>query len=63
MLDGSAPRVAFHWHGVEGEARAVTYAELHRDVQRFANRDPRDRLCHTDIHAAHGDWPVKRSGA
>jgi acetyl-CoA synthetase len=34
---GNGDRVAFHWHGEEGEARAITYAELHRDVQRFAN--------------------------
>src|SRR6187551_1429415 len=30
-------RVAYHWRGEEGEEREVTYAELHRDVQRFAN--------------------------
>jgi acetyl-CoA synthetase len=34
---GNGERVAFHWHGEEGEQRAVTYADLHRDVQRFAN--------------------------
>jgi len=34
---GIGDRVAFHWHGEEGETRAITYAELHRDVQRFAN--------------------------
>jgi acetyl-CoA synthetase len=34
---GLGDRVAFHWHGEEGESRAVTYAELHRDVQRLAN--------------------------
>jgi acetyl-CoA synthetase len=34
---GRGDRVAFHWHGEEGETRAVTYADLHRDVQRFAN--------------------------
>jgi acetyl-CoA synthetase len=34
---GLGDRVAFHWYGEAGEARAVTYAELHRDVQRFAN--------------------------
>jgi acetyl-CoA synthetase len=34
---GLGDRVAFHWRGEEGEERAVTYAELHRDVQRFAN--------------------------
>jgi acetyl-CoA synthetase len=35
--NGLGDRVAFHWHGEEGEQRGVTYAELHRDVQRFAN--------------------------
>ena len=34
---GNGSRVAFHWHGEEGEERDITYAELHRDVQRFAN--------------------------
>jgi len=34
---GRGDRVAFHWRGEEGEAREVTYAELHRDVQRLAN--------------------------
>jgi acetyl-CoA synthetase len=34
---GSGGRVAFHWAGEEGEQRAITYAELHRDVQRLAN--------------------------
>jgi acetyl-CoA synthetase len=34
---GLGNRVAFHWRGEEGEERAVTYADLHRDVQRFAN--------------------------
>jgi len=34
---GRGDRVAFHWHGEEGEQRTVTYADLHRDVQRFAN--------------------------
>ena len=34
---GLGDRVAFHWHGEEGEERDVTYAELLRDVQRFAN--------------------------
>jgi acetyl-CoA synthetase len=34
---GFGDRVAFHWRGEEGEERAVTYADLHRDVQRFAN--------------------------
>src|SRR5262245_20758753 len=34
---GHGERVAYHWRGEEGEERDVTYAELHRDVQRFAN--------------------------
>jgi acetyl-CoA synthetase len=34
---GIGDRVAFHWRGEEGEERDVTYAELHGDVQRFAN--------------------------
>ena len=34
---GNGDRVAFHWHGEEGETRDVTYADLHRDVQRLAN--------------------------
>ncbi len=34
---GNGDRVAFHWRGEEGERRDVTYADLHRDVQRFAN--------------------------
>ncbi len=34
---GLGNRVAFHWAGEEGEERAITYGELHRDVQRLAN--------------------------
>ena len=34
---GIGDRVAYHWRGEEGEERDVTYADLHRDVQRFAN--------------------------
>ena len=34
---GNGDRVAFHWRGEEGEERDVTYADLHRDVQSFAN--------------------------
>jgi acetyl-CoA synthetase len=34
---GNGDRVAFHWHGEEGEERDVTYAELLRDTQRLAN--------------------------
>jgi acetyl-CoA synthetase len=34
---GNGDRIAFHWRGEEGEEREITYADLHRDVQRFAN--------------------------
>ena len=34
---GLGDRVAFHWHGEDGSTRTVTYADLHRDVQRAAN--------------------------
>ena len=34
---GSGDKVAFHWRGEEGEERDITYAELHGEVQRFAN--------------------------
>jgi acetyl-CoA synthetase len=34
---GNGDRVAFHWRGEEGEERDITYADLHRDTQRFAN--------------------------
>jgi acetyl-CoA synthetase len=34
---GHGDRVAFHWHGEEGEERTITYADLLADVQRFAN--------------------------
>jgi acetyl-CoA synthetase len=34
---GKGDKVAYHWHGEEGETRDITYADLHRDVQRFAN--------------------------
>jgi acetyl-CoA synthetase len=34
---GRGDRIAFHWRGEEGEERDVTYADLLRDVQRFAN--------------------------
>src|SRR5213079_3558816 len=34
---GNGDKVAFHWRGEEGEERDVTYADLHRDVQRLAN--------------------------
>src|SRR5579875_3924557 len=34
---GNGDRVAYHWYGEEGETKDVTYADLHRDGQRFAN--------------------------
>jgi acetyl-CoA synthetase len=34
---GHGDRVAFHWRGEEGEERDITYSDLLRDVQRFAN--------------------------
>src|SRR3954466_4161647 len=34
---GNGDRVAYHWRGEEGEELDVTYADLHRAVQRFAN--------------------------
>jgi acetyl-CoA synthetase len=34
---GFGDRVAYHWRGEEGEQRDITYADLHRDVQRLAN--------------------------
>jgi acetyl-CoA synthetase len=35
--EGRGDRVAFHWRGEEGEERDVTYADLLRDTQKFAN--------------------------
>src|SRR5829696_2302475 len=34
---GNGDRVAYHWRGEQGEERDITYEDLHRDVQRFAN--------------------------
>ena len=34
---GNGDRIAYHWRGEEGEERDITYEDLHRDVQRFAN--------------------------
>jgi acetyl-CoA synthetase len=34
---GRGERVAYHWRGEEGEELDVTYADLHRDVQKLAN--------------------------
>ena len=35
--EGHGDRVAFHWHGEEGEQRDLTYAEILGEVQRLAN--------------------------
>ena len=37
VLAGKGDKVAFHWEGEPGDTRTITYADLHRDVQRFAN--------------------------
>jgi acetyl-CoA synthetase len=34
---GNGERVAFHWHGEEGDQRTITYAWLLEEVQKFAN--------------------------
>jgi acetyl-CoA synthetase len=34
---GNGEHVAYYWHGEEGEERQITYADLHRDVQKLAN--------------------------
>ena len=34
---GVGDRVAIHWEGEPGDTRTITYAELHAEVQRFAN--------------------------
>ena len=34
---GNGDRVAFHWRGEEGEEEDITYADLLRDTQKFAN--------------------------
>jgi acetyl-CoA synthetase len=36
VLAGLGERVAYHWHGQGGEERAVTYAELLREVETLA---------------------------
>src|SRR5688500_17998202 len=45
---GNGDRVAYHWLGEEGEQVDITYADLHRDVQKFAN-------ALTDLGVAKGD--------
>ena len=34
---GYGDRVAIHWEGEPGDTRTITYADLHAEVQRFAN--------------------------
>ncbi len=34
---GDGDRVAIHWEGEPGDTRTITYADLHAEVQRFAN--------------------------
>jgi acetyl-CoA synthetase len=34
---GRGAKVAYHWEGEPGDTRTITYAELHADVQKFAN--------------------------
>src|SRR3954452_13976672 len=34
---GNGDRIAYYWRGEEGEEKEITYADLHRDVQQFAN--------------------------
>ena len=36
-LAGRGDKVAYHWEGEPGDTRTITYADLHADVQRFAN--------------------------
>ena len=37
VLAGQGEKVAYHWEGEPGDTRTITYADLHADVQRFAN--------------------------
>ena len=34
---GHGDKVAYHWEGEPGDTRTITYADLHAEVQRFAN--------------------------
>ena len=34
---GKGDKVAYYWEGEPGDTRTITYAELHAEVQRFAN--------------------------
>ena len=37
VLAGRGEKVAYHWEGEPGDTRTITYADLHAEVQRFAN--------------------------
>ncbi|MFZ6005882.1 MAG: acetate--CoA ligase [Actinomycetota bacterium] len=37
VLAGRGDKIAYHWEGEPGDKRTITYADLHADVQRFAN--------------------------
>ena len=37
VMAGKGDRVAFYWEGEPGDSRIVTYSDLHREVQQFAN--------------------------
>jgi acetyl-CoA synthetase len=51
VLAGRGDKVALHWEGEPGDTRTITYADLHADVQRFANVlkglgvEQGDRIC------------------
>ena len=53
---GNGDRVAFHWRGEEGEERDITYADLHRDVQRFANALKDQGIEKGDVVLLHTGW-------
>src|SRR6188768_16138 len=37
VAGGQGAKVAYHWEGEPGDTRTITYADLHGEVQRFAN--------------------------
>jgi len=37
IAEGAGDRVAIHWEGEPGDTKTLTFAELHREVCRFAN--------------------------
>src|SRR3546814_18880849 len=37
VIAGNGDKVAYHWEGEPGDTRTITYADLHDEVQRFAN--------------------------